>query len=106
MFLFSVVKDCVAYERRVSLYLDPQIRDWVLFPITLVMVRVAFAPSRIHQFSSSLQRQILVGILRHYVVLLLQSAPKKLSRAATREQCVLFITDFMCQTGCETTVLY
>ncbi|KAL5487800.1 hypothetical protein ACEPAI_5908 [Sanghuangporus weigelae] len=50
----------------VSLYLDPQIRDWVLFPITLVM--------------------ILVGILRHNVALLLQSAPKKLSRAATREQ--------------------
>ena len=25
---------------RVSLYLDPQIRDWVLFPITLVMVRL------------------------------------------------------------------
>jgi hypothetical protein len=24
---------------RASLYLDPQIRDWVLFPITLVMVR-------------------------------------------------------------------
>lgn len=51
---------------RLSLYLDPQIRDWVLFPITLVM--------------------ILVGILRHYVVILLQSPPKKLSRAATREQ--------------------
>ncbi|EJD01189.1 uncharacterized protein FOMMEDRAFT_110811 [Fomitiporia mediterranea MF3/22] len=50
----------------VSLYLDPQIRDWVLFPITLVM--------------------ILVGILRHNVALLLQSAPKKLSRTATREQ--------------------
>ncbi|KAJ3987179.1 integral membrane protein DUF106-domain-containing protein [Lentinula detonsa] len=50
----------------VSLYLDPQIRDWVLFPITLVM--------------------ILVGILRHYVVLLLQSPPKKLSKAAIREQ--------------------
>ncbi|SJL01963.1 related to AIM27-member of a transmembrane complex required for efficient folding of proteins in the ER [Armillaria ostoyae] len=49
-----------------SLYLDPQIRDWVLFPITLVM--------------------ILVGILRHYVVLLLQSPPKKLTRAAVREQ--------------------
>ncbi|KAK0486934.1 integral membrane protein DUF106-domain-containing protein [Armillaria luteobubalina] len=48
------------------LYLDPQIRDWVLFPITLVM--------------------ILVGILRHYVVLLLQSQPKKLTRAAVREQ--------------------
>ncbi|KAL6309718.1 transmembrane protein [Sparassis latifolia] len=50
----------------VSLYLDPQIRDWVLFPITVVM--------------------ILVGILRHYVVLLLQSPPKKLPRAAIREQ--------------------
>ena len=25
-----------------SLYLDPQIRDWVLFPITLVMVRTFF----------------------------------------------------------------
>ncbi|CAA7259659.1 unnamed protein product [Cyclocybe aegerita] len=50
----------------VSLYLDPQIRDWVLFPITLVM--------------------ILVGFLRHYVVVLLQSPPKKLPRAAIREQ--------------------
>ncbi|KAF6762723.1 integral membrane protein DUF106-domain-containing protein [Ephemerocybe angulata] len=50
----------------VSLYLDPQIRDWVLFPITLVM--------------------ILVGILRHYVVILLQSPPKKLARNALREQ--------------------
>ncbi|KAI0068946.1 transmembrane protein [Artomyces pyxidatus] len=49
-----------------SLYLDPQIRDWVLFPITVVM--------------------ILVGILRHYVVLLLQTPPKKLPRAAIREQ--------------------
>ena len=94
MFLFSVFKDCVAYEHRVSLYLDPQIRDWVLFPITLVMVRVGFALSRIHQFSSSLHRQILVGILRHYVVLLLQSTPKKQSRAAIREQCVSFIAEF------------
>ncbi|KAG5640704.1 hypothetical protein DXG03_007481 [Asterophora parasitica] len=50
----------------VSLYLDPQIRDWVLFPITLVM--------------------ILVGILRHYVVVLLQSPPKKQTREAIREQ--------------------
>jgi len=48
------------------LYLDPQIRDWVLFPITLVM--------------------ILVGILRHYVVILLQSQPKKIPREAVREQ--------------------
>jgi len=50
----------------VSLYLDPQIRDWVLFPITLVM--------------------ILVGILRHYVVILLQSPPKKQPREVIREQ--------------------
>ncbi|KAL4241436.1 ER membrane protein complex subunit 3 [Abortiporus biennis] len=50
----------------VSLFLDSQIRDWVLFPITLVM--------------------ILVGVLRHYVVLLLQSAPKKLTKEAIREQ--------------------
>jgi len=50
----------------VPLYLDPQIRDWVLFPITLVM--------------------ILVGILRHYVTLLLNSPPKKQILAAIREQ--------------------
>ena len=102
MLFFPVFKDCITYEHRVSLYLDPQIRDWVLFPITLVMVRVAFAVNHIHQFSSSLQRQILVGILRHYVVLLLQSTPKKQSRSAIREQCVPFITDF----DSETTVLY
>ena len=36
--------------------------------------------------------QILVGVLRHYVVVLLQSPPAKLPRAAIREQCVL-ITD-------------
>ena len=29
----------IHFECRVSLYLDPQIRDWVLFPITIVMVR-------------------------------------------------------------------
>ncbi|CAL1701421.1 unnamed protein product [Somion occarium] len=50
----------------VSLYLDSQIRDWVLFPITLVM--------------------ILVGVLRHYIVLLLQSAPKKQPKEVIREQ--------------------
>jgi hypothetical protein len=50
----------------VSLYLDPNIRDWVLFPITLVM--------------------ILVGVLRHYVMLLLRSPPKKQPRNAIREQ--------------------
>ncbi|KAG8761448.1 ER membrane complex subunit 3 [Serendipita sp. 396] len=49
-----------------SLYLDPQIRDWVLFPITLVM--------------------ILVGILRNNVTQLLVSSPKKSTRSATREQ--------------------
>ncbi|CAE6522561.1 unnamed protein product [Rhizoctonia solani] len=48
------------------LLLDPQIRDWVLFPITLVM--------------------ILVGVLRHYVTQLLVSAPKRQSLLAVREQ--------------------
>ncbi|KZW04270.1 transmembrane protein [Exidia glandulosa HHB12029] len=49
-----------------QLYLDPQIRDWVLFPITIVM--------------------ILVGVLRHYVTQLLGSSPKKQTRAQIREQ--------------------
>ncbi|WRT69019.1 uncharacterized protein IL334_006001 [Kwoniella shivajii] len=49
-----------------DLYLDPSIRDWVLIPITLIMV--------------------LVGVLRHYVTLLLNSPPKKQLAAAVREQ--------------------
>ncbi|KAH8922430.1 transmembrane protein [Atractiella rhizophila] len=49
-----------------SMHLDPALRDWVLFPIFIVM--------------------LLVGILRHYVTLLVQSPPKKLSLAALREQ--------------------
>ncbi|KAJ3567788.1 hypothetical protein NP233_g6130 [Leucocoprinus birnbaumii] len=49
-----------------SLYLDPSIRDWVLFPISLVM--------------------ILVGVLRHYVLLLLQNKPKPQTRPQIREQ--------------------
>ncbi|WOO84955.1 ER membrane protein complex subunit 3 [Vanrija pseudolonga] len=52
-----------------DLYLDPSIRDWVLVPITLIMV--------------------LVGLLRHYVTLLLNSAPKKQPKAAVREQRML-----------------
>ncbi|WWD21138.1 hypothetical protein CI109_105619 [Kwoniella shandongensis] len=47
-------------------YLDPSIRDWVLIPITLIM--------------------LLVGVLRHYVTQLLNSAPKKQPAAAVREQ--------------------
>lgn len=31
-------------------------------------------------------RQVLVGLLRHYVTLLLNSAPKKQPKAAVREQ--------------------
>ncbi|VDB97028.1 unnamed protein product [Peniophora sp. CBMAI 1063] len=58
-----------------ALYLDPQIRDWVLFPITLVM--------------------ILVGILRHYVVQLLQSPPKPLPRPALREQRALLRSNIL-----------
>ena len=36
--------------------------------------------------------KILVGVLRYYVVILLQSPPKKLPRAAIREQCVFALT--------------
>ncbi|KAK9479766.1 integral membrane protein DUF106-domain-containing protein [Lipomyces japonicus] len=49
-----------------DLVLDPSLRDWVLFPILLVM--------------------ILVGVLRHYATLLLQSAPKPADLATIKEQ--------------------
>ncbi|KAK9454189.1 integral membrane protein DUF106-domain-containing protein [Dipodascopsis uninucleata] len=52
-----------------DLVLDPSLRDWVLFPILLVM--------------------ILVGVLRHYVTILLQSPPKQKDVLAIREQQVL-----------------
>ena len=71
---------------KLSLYLDPQIRDWVLFPITLVMVRLDLLVALAQEVFICICAQILVGILRHYVVVLLQSPPKQLSRAATREQ--------------------
>jgi hypothetical protein len=46
---------------------------------------LSLCSSHLHAGSS----QILVGVLRHYVVVLLQSSPTKLPRAAIREQCVL-----------------
>lgn len=49
-----------------SLFLDSAIRDWVLIPILVVM--------------------ILVGVLRHNVISLLNSAPKSLAAPALREQ--------------------
>ncbi|WVO15384.1 hypothetical protein L204_103041 [Cryptococcus depauperatus] len=49
-----------------DLYLDPSIRDWVLVPITLIM--------------------LLAGLLRHYVTQMLNSPPKKQTAAAVREQ--------------------
>jgi len=62
-----------------NLYLDPQIRDWVLFPITLVM--------------------ILVGLLRHYVTILLNSAPKKQPVAVLREQRALLRAQILRQSS-------
>ncbi|RSH95269.1 ER membrane complex subunit 3 [Saitozyma podzolica] len=56
----------MAVKAEQDLYLDPSIRDWVLVPITLIMV--------------------LVGILRHYVTVLLNSSPKKQPAAVVREQ--------------------
>ncbi|GAA97395.1 uncharacterized protein L969DRAFT_87340 [Mixia osmundae IAM 14324] len=55
--------------RTQQLYLDPDIRNWVLIPITIVM--------------------LLVGLLRHYVVSLLNSPPKPLPLKALREQRLL-----------------
>ncbi|ORX39111.1 integral membrane protein DUF106-domain-containing protein [Kockovaella imperatae] len=49
-----------------DLYLDPSIRNWVLVPITLIM--------------------LLVGILRHYVTMLLTSPPKPAAVDVVREQ--------------------
>jgi hypothetical protein len=52
-----------------ELYLDPAIRDWVLIPIMLIMV--------------------FVGVLRHYVTLMLQSTPKP-NLKALREKYVAY----------------
>ncbi len=49
-----------------ALFLDSAIRDWVLIPILVVM--------------------ILVGVLRHNVISLLNSAPKAIPAPALREQ--------------------
>jgi len=61
------------------LFIETSIRDWVLFPITLVM--------------------ILVGILRHYVLQLITSSPKKQTRSAIREQRALLQAQLLRQTA-------
>ncbi|KAL1738717.1 integral membrane protein DUF106-domain-containing protein, partial [Schizophyllum fasciatum] len=63
----------------VSLLLDPQIRDWVLFPITLVMV--------------------LVGVLRVNVVQLLQSTPKRQKKEVVRETSAILRSGALRQTA-------
>jgi hypothetical protein len=73
---------------RTSLYLDPSIRDWVLFPISLVMVRLRVFLTFDLLTTITLLAQILVGVLRHYVLLLLQNKPKPQTRPQIREQYV------------------
>lgn len=51
-----------------SLLLDSALRDWVLLPITLVMV--------------------LVGVFRHNLMKLLESKPKMTTLTAARQQYV------------------
>lgn len=59
----------------------------MLFPITLVMVsQVLIYISICRALTRSKFVQILVGLLRHYVTMLLNSAPKKLPAAEVREQ--------------------
>ena len=65
---------------RQDLYLDPSIRDWVLVPITLIMV--SYATLLCHLTDS----QVLVGLLRHYVTQLINSSPKRQPADAVREQ--------------------
>jgi hypothetical protein len=55
------------------------------------MVSECARPTSTYYILNIIHDQILVGILRHYVVLLLQSPPKKLPLAAIREQYVLRI---------------
>jgi len=63
-----------------GLLLDPALRDWVLIPIFMVM--------------------LLVGILRHYVTLLMQSPPKKKDGLrAIREQRILLRSNVFRQNG-------
>ena len=52
-----------------DLFLDSAIRDWVLIPITVVMV--------------------LVGVMRHHVLTLLNSPPKRGTLARIREQRIM-----------------
>ena len=59
-----------------------------------------FIGDPLNTFSS----KILVGILRHYIVLLLQSPPKKLPRAAIREQYVSLIFNTPCALATNWTV--
>lgn len=49
--------------------LDSSIRDWVLFPILLVM--------------------ILVGLVRHYITLLITSSPKPQQPQVVRQQRII-----------------
>ncbi|KAK2069670.1 hypothetical protein P8C59_004227 [Phyllachora maydis] len=49
-----------------TIHRDPQLFYWILFPITVVM--------------------ILTGVLRHYVTVLMATAPKRLNQKAIREQ--------------------
>ncbi|KAH9810588.1 integral membrane protein DUF106-domain-containing protein [Melampsora americana] len=59
--------------------LDPAIRNWVLLPITLVM--------------------LLVGILRHYAMQLLHTDPKPISLKSLREQRILLRSNYFRSNG-------
>lgn len=56
---------------------------WILFPITVVMVsgHDSVSPG----FGLTLSK-ILTGVLRHYVTVLMATAPKRLNQKAIREQ--------------------
>jgi hypothetical protein len=56
-------------NEQLQLTLDPEIRDWVLLPIMVVM--------------------LLIGILRHYITLLFTSTPKTTLKAIRESQALI-----------------
>lgn len=83
---------------RQDLYLDPSIRVRPPSSIEAVADYIGLGPDSNHDDhgmhannrdrESEADEQVLVGLLRHYVTVLMNSAPKKQPSAAVREQSV------------------
>ncbi|KNG44582.1 transmembrane protein [Stemphylium lycopersici] len=67
-----------------TIHRDPALFWWILLPITVVMVQIAHSHLTVPPANNSIQ--VLTGILRHYAMTLLQSAPKKHDLPKIRQQ--------------------